>query len=121
VPEVYDEVRSRMTPHPPSSTASGFPSGSLGSSSSSRPGSTAASNPVGNPVGNPAGGTPARSTSGNTAPLRRPRVGTVRVCQPADGVAEAAAVVHGPQRTRAIALRLEGLDGRWRVTVFQAG
>ena len=61
-----------------------------------------------------------RSSSG-TAPQRRPRVGTVRVCQPADGVAEAAAVVHGPQRTRAVALRLEGLDGRWRVTVFQAG
>jgi hypothetical protein len=55
------------------------------------------------------------------APLRGPRVGTVRVCQPADGVAEAAAVVHGPQRARAVALRLEGLDGRWRVTVFQAG
>src|SRR5215212_1764813 len=64
--------------------------------------------------------TTSRSPSG-AAPLRRPRVGTVRVCQPADGVAEAAAVVHGPQRTRAIALRLEGLDGRWRVTVFQAG
>jgi hypothetical protein len=45
----------------------------------------------------------------------------VRVCEPADGVAEAAAVVHGPQRTRAVALRLEGMDGRWRVTAFQAG
>ena len=64
--------------------------------------------------------TATRSPSG-AAPLRRPRVGTVRVCQPADGVAEVAAVVHGPQRTRAIALRLEGLDGRWRVTVLQAG
>ena len=60
------------------------------------------------------------SASG-TAPLRRPRVGTVRVCQPADGVAEAAAVVHGLQRARAVAMRLEGQDGRWRVTVFQAG
>jgi hypothetical protein len=56
-----------------------------------------------------------------TAPPRGPRVGTVRVCEPADGVAEAAAVVHGPRRARAVALRLEGLDGRWRVTVFQAG
>jgi len=56
-----------------------------------------------------------------TPPLRRPRLGTVRVCQPADGVAEAAVVVHGLQRTRAVALRLEGQDGRWRVTVFQAG
>jgi hypothetical protein len=55
------------------------------------------------------------------APYRRPRVGTVRVCEPADGVAEVAAVVHGPQRTRAVALRMEGMDGRWRVTVFKAG
>jgi hypothetical protein len=54
-------------------------------------------------------------------PYRRPRVGTVRVCEPADGVAEVAAVVHGPRRTRAVALRMEGMDGRWRVTVFRAG
>lgn len=52
---------------------------------------------------------------------RRPRVGSVRVCEPADGVAEVAAVVHGPQRTRAVALRMEGMDGRWRVTAFEAG
>jgi hypothetical protein len=64
--------------------------------------------------------TPARHRPG-AAPARGPRVGTVRVCEPADGVAEAAAVVHGAQRARAVALRLEGLDGRWRVTVFQAG
>jgi Family of unknown function (DUF6459) len=65
-----------------------------------------------------------RTTAPNrpgTAPYRRPRVGTVRVCEPADGVAEVAAVVHGPQRTRAVALRMEGMDGRWRVTVFRAG
>jgi hypothetical protein len=66
-----------------------------------------------------------RTTSGHrppgTGPCRRPRVGTVRVCEPADGVAEVAAVVHGPHRTRAMALRLEGMDGRWRVTAFWAG
>lgn len=56
-----------------------------------------------------------------SAPRRRPRVGTVRVCQPADGVAEVSAVVHGHYRTQALALRLEGKDGRWRVTALEAG
>ncbi|KQX69869.1 Rv3235 family protein [Angustibacter sp. Root456] len=52
---------------------------------------------------------------------RRPVVRSVRVCEPADGVAEVSAVVCGQHRTQALALRLEGGDGRWRVTVLQAG
>jgi hypothetical protein len=52
---------------------------------------------------------------------RRPVVRSVRVCEPADGVAEVSAVVAGQHRTQALALRLEGGDGRWRVTVLQAG
>lgn len=52
---------------------------------------------------------------------RRPVVRSVRVCEPADGVAEVSAVVAGHPRTRALALRLEGGDGRWRVTVLEAG
>ncbi len=50
------------------------------------------------------------------APRLQARLRTVRICLPADGIVEASAVVqHGP-RCRAMALRLEGLDGRWRCT-----
>jgi hypothetical protein len=45
----------------------------------------------------------------------------VHVSEPADGVAEACAVVDTGPRRRAIALRLEGLDGRWRCTQLQFG
>jgi aerobic-type carbon monoxide dehydrogenase small subunit (CoxS/CutS family) len=48
-------------------------------------------------------------------------VRTVRVCEPADGVAEACAVVIDGNRVRALALRLVGLDGRWRVEALQVG
>ncbi|HEX3732816.1 MAG TPA: Rv3235 family protein [Mycobacteriales bacterium] len=48
----------------------------------------------------------------------QPRVVSVRVCEPADGVAEAGAVVRERNRYYAVALRLEGLDGRWRCTSF---
>lgn len=41
--------------------------------------------------------------------------------EPADGVIEAAAVVTLDERYRAIALRLEGLDGRWRCVRLQIG
>ncbi|WP_163508870.1 Rv3235 family protein [Fodinicola acaciae] len=47
------------------------------------------------------------------------QVSTVRVDEPADGVAEACAVVTHHGRSRAIALRLEGYDGRWRCTYLQ--
>jgi hypothetical protein len=43
----------------------------------------------------------------------------VRVCLPRDGVVEASAVVWGRDRVRAVALRLEGWDGRWRVTALE--
>jgi hypothetical protein len=53
-------------------------------------------------------------------PVRgRPHVVSVRVCEPADGVAEVSAVVRGRYRTQALALRLEGRDGRWRVTALE--
>jgi hypothetical protein len=42
----------------------------------------------------------------------------MRVTQPVDGIVEAAIVVAGPGRTRAVAVRLEGLDGRWRASSF---
>ncbi len=44
------------------------------------------------------------------------RLGGVTLCHAADGVIEAAIVVHTPVRSRAVALRLEGLDGVWRAT-----
>lgn len=55
------------------------------------------------------------------AARRPPVVRRVRVCQPADGVVEASAVVLQSDRVRAMALRLVGLDGRWVVTELQVG
>ncbi len=51
----------------------------------------------------------------------RPLVRSLRVCEPNDGVAEVAAVVQRGERTIAIALRLEGIDGRWQCTVLELG
>ncbi|MEP6598832.1 MAG: Rv3235 family protein [Actinomycetota bacterium] len=48
-------------------------------------------------------------------------VRSVRVCEPADGVAELAAVVQIGTRYRAVAARFEGLDGRWRCVRLQLG
>ena len=45
----------------------------------------------------------------------------VRVCEPADGVAEVSAVFRRGPRVRAIAFRIQGVDGRWRVTALQTG
>lgn len=53
---------------------------------------------------------------------RRPAiVRRVRVCEPADGVIEACAVVVAHGRVRALAMRLEGVDGRWVVTAITIG
>ena len=53
---------------------------------------------------------------------RRPAiVRRVRVCEPADGVAEAAVVVSDGPRVRAVAVRLVGQDGKWRVSALQVG
>lgn len=45
-------------------------------------------------------------------------LGNVVINSPRDGIVEAAVVVHGRSRVRAVALRLEGLDHRWRATSF---
>jgi len=60
----------------------------------------------------------ARARSARGMPARRPvhALGTVRHQSPVDGVIESVVIVHGPARTRAVALRLEGMDGRWRAT-----
>lgn len=58
----------------------------------------------------------ARSARG-VAPTRPTfQILSIRQSAPADGVVEAALVVAGPGRTRAVAIRLEGLDGRWRAS-----
>ncbi len=60
----------------------------------------------------------ARARSARGVPAARPshHILTLRHSAPADGVVEAVVVVAGPARTRALALRLEGWDGRWRAT-----
>ena len=45
----------------------------------------------------------------------------VRVCEPADGVAEVSVAFRRADRVRAVAFRIQGLDGRWRVTALQTG
>jgi len=50
-----------------------------------------------------------------------PSVKSVRICEPADGVAEVAAVIGQGGRCRAVAARLEGVDGRWRCVHLQIG
>jgi hypothetical protein len=52
-------------------------------------------------------------------PRARPTVRSIRVCTPTDGVAEASAVIQTGHRCRAIAMRLEGLDGQWRCTALE--
>lgn len=44
---------------------------------------------------------------------------SMRLSEPADGVAEVCAVVSGSDRSRAVAARLEGSDGRWRCTALR--
>ncbi|MFG6502754.1 Rv3235 family protein [Microbacterium sp. P05] len=59
-----------------------------------------------------------RARTARGVPAARPahRILSVRECVPADGVVEAVVIVTGPARTRAIAIRLEGMDRRWRAT-----
>ena len=54
-------------------------------------------------------------------PGRRPVVTSVHVGQPQADVAEASVVIDTGPRRRALALRLEGRDGRWRCTALQLG
>jgi hypothetical protein len=52
---------------------------------------------------------------------RPPKIVTTRVDQPTDGVAEVAAVFRTAERVRAMAFRIQGIDGRWRITHLQIG
>ncbi|WP_375476849.1 Rv3235 family protein [uncultured Jatrophihabitans sp.] len=53
--------------------------------------------------------------------LHRASVRSVRVCEPADGVAELSATVAVGNRVRAVAIRVETQHGRWRCTRLQLG
>lgn len=58
----------------------------------------------------------ARSARG-AAPARPTfEIRSLRTSEPLDGVIEAVVIVAGPGRTRAVAIRLEGMDRRWRAT-----
>lgn len=60
----------------------------------------------------------ARARSARGVPPARPsfEIRSLRVTEPLDGIIEAVVVVAGPGRTRAVAIRLEGLDHRWRAS-----
>jgi len=48
-------------------------------------------------------------------------VRSLHVSEPADGVAEVCALVRRGARSTAVALRLEGMDGRWQCTAIELG
>lgn len=60
----------------------------------------------------------ARSRAVRAVAARRIRYvpGPVHRCDPAPGVVEACIVLHTPVRCRVLAVRLEGMDRRWRAT-----
>ncbi|WP_235928975.1 Rv3235 family protein [Marisediminicola senii] len=45
-------------------------------------------------------------------------IGSTSLCEPRAGVVEAVVIVRGRVRARAVAIRLEGLDNRWRATAI---
>lgn len=60
----------------------------------------------------------ARARSARGVSPTRPtfEIRSLRICEPVDGIIEAVVVVTGPGRTRAVAIRLEGFDRRWRAS-----
>lgn len=62
--------------------------------------------------------TRARRARGQSATRPNFAISSRTVCEPRDGVIEAVVIVTGRARTRAVAIRLEGLDRRWRATAI---
>lgn len=62
----------------------------------------------------------ARARAATGRPAARPvfTIGSTIVSEPQDGVIEGVVVVRGKARTRAVAIRLEGLDRRWRASAI---
>ena len=61
------------------------------------------------------------SAGGQRRSGARAVVRSVHVCEPVDGVAEACALVQRGARATAVALRMEGVDGRWQCTALEIG
>jgi hypothetical protein len=51
----------------------------------------------------------------------KPRLRAIKACTPRPGICEVGAVIAEPDRVRAVAFRMEGLHGRWRVTELEIG
>jgi hypothetical protein len=49
----------------------------------------------------------------------RPQVRSVHMCVPGAGIAEASVHVRHGRRSRAVAMRFEAVDGRWRCTAME--
>lgn len=62
----------------------------------------------------------ARARQARNQQAARPNfaIGSTTFSEPKDGIVEAVVIVHGRARTRAVAIRLEGLDNRWRATAI---
>ena len=58
----------------------------------------------------------ARRVRGETPVRPNIHLGPLHLSEPRDGVVEAVVLVHSRVRTRAVAIRLEGFDRRWRAT-----
>lgn len=60
----------------------------------------------------------ARSAKNQTAARPTFAIGSTSIASPRDGVIEAVVIVRGRARSRAVAIRLEGMDARWRATAI---
>lgn len=60
----------------------------------------------------------ARQAKGQSAARPAISIGSLSLFEPRDGVVEAVVIVRGRARTRAVAIRLEGMDSRWRATAI---
>lgn len=60
----------------------------------------------------------ARAVKGQQAQRPTITIGRITMSEPRDGVVEAVVIVHSRVRVRAVALRLEGLDHRWRASAI---
>jgi hypothetical protein len=60
----------------------------------------------------------ARAVKGQRAQRPTIAIGRITVSEPRDGVIEAVVIVHSKVRARAVAIRLEGLDHRWRASAI---
>ena len=60
----------------------------------------------------------ARAVKGQSAQRPSLSIGRILITEPRDGVIEAVVMVHTKARARAVAIRLEGLDNRWRASAI---